>query len=457
MVSQYVRRFDEAVADHPLMKCLAFVLVALIATVVLPTAFGQAKSPATNSVAVIPQSDVTVDSMAMAMQVVGQLARCVTNRELASIHNEDLFLSAALTAFRTNSPAGADKESFKADLVGFGLSVSQLHTAADAGNQGQSISELTVVKRAFDAFKKHFPQETIAAAESRASRFVCPMHPDAIGKRVDLCPKCGMELDQQLRLLPYGLGNVDQRRATVRAAVRTLGPLEVGHPVRCILELRQEVNGMPVLLSDLVEAHTEKIHLLIVDPSLKDYHHKHPRPTATPGEYSFTFTPSKPGNYRVWADLRPRPMGLQEYAVTDIQAGPSGLAPGQPEPLTDRSLVTNVVVDGLRYELFLPKEAIKAARTSSARLRITETNGEPFTRLEPVMATFAHLVGFNEDYQTVLHMHPMGPPVLRRSERGGPELEFQIYALRPGFVRLFAQVQIGGVQRFAPFGIQVSR
>src|SRR6267154_2582893 len=80
------------------------------------------------------------------------------------------------------------------------------------------------------------------------------------------------------------------------------------------------------------------------------------------------------------------------------------------------------------------------------RLRVTETNGEPFTRLEPVMATFAHLVGFNEDYQTVLHMHPMGPPVLRRSERGGPELEFQIYALRPGFVRIFTQVQIGGVQ-----------
>jgi hypothetical protein len=29
--------------------------------------------------------------------------------------------------------------------------------------------------------------------------------------------------------------------------------------------------------------------------------------------------------------------------------------------------------------------------------------------------------------------------------RGGPELEFQIYALRPGFVRLFTQAQIESV------------
>ena len=71
------------------------------------------------------------------------------------------------------------------------------------------------------------------------------------------------------------------------------------------------------------------------------------------------------------------------------------------------------------------------------------------------MATFAHLAGFNQDYQTVLHIHPSGAPVLDPAARGGPELKFQIYALRPGFVRLFAQVQIGGRSRFAPFGIQI--
>ena len=72
------------------------------------------------------------------------------------------------------------------------------------------------------------------------------------------------------------------------------------------------------------------------------------------------------------------------------------------------------------------------------------------------MATFAHLVGFNQDYKTVIHMHPKGAPVLDPAARGGPELGFQIYALQPGFVRLFAQVQIEGRSRFAPFGLQIA-
>ena len=71
------------------------------------------------------------------------------------------------------------------------------------------------------------------------------------------------------------------------------------------------------------------------------------------------------------------------------------------------------------------------------------------------MAAFAHIVGFNEDYNTVLHMHPNGAPILDGAARGGPELEFQIHALRPGLVRLFTQVQIAGQQEFAPFGITV--
>jgi hypothetical protein len=71
------------------------------------------------------------------------------------------------------------------------------------------------------------------------------------------------------------------------------------------------------------------------------------------------------------------------------------------------------------------------------------------------MATFAHWVGFNEDYKTVLHIHPKGGPVLDSRQRGGPELEFQIYPLQPGFYRLFAQVQIDGISKFAPFGFEV--
>jgi hypothetical protein len=224
----------------------------------------------------------------------------------------------------------------------------------------------------------------------------------------------------------------------------------VGQPATAFLQL-QKANGDPVLLADLIETHTKKIHLLIIDTSLTDYHHEHPQPTKNPGEYAFTFMPRKPGSYRAWADVRPYPLGLQEYAMTDIFASTIG------ERLTDRTISFKATVDGLNYELVLTQKEIRVGRPAIARLRITTADGNGFTQLEPIMATFAHLVGFNEDYKTVLHMHPKGPPVLDPNARGGPELEFQIYALKPGFVRLFAQVQIGDVSKFAPFGIQILR
>ena len=77
---------------------------------------------------------------------------------------------------------------------------------------------------------------------------------------------------------------------------------------------------------------------LINDRSLSDYHHEHPEPTNTPGEYVFRFTPAKPGPYRMWADVVPTDTGVQEYVTTDVPAQTTSL------PLTDRDAVSRVVV-----------------------------------------------------------------------------------------------------------------
>lgn len=66
----------------------------------------------------------------------------------------------------------------------------------------------------------------------------------------------------------------------------------------------------------------------------------------------------------------------------------------------------------------------------------------------------AHIVGFADDYRSVLHVHPMGVRA-DPSERGGPRLDFHIEPAKPGFVKLFAQVRIGGKDLFAPFGMVV--
>src|SRR5207245_3582038 len=110
-------------------------------------------------------------------------------------------------------------------------------------------------------------------------RFTCPMHPDVTGKKTDLCPKCGMELDQLVRILPSDSGIPLALQQTVRASVRATAPLTVGKPATLFLRL-ERITGQPVLPADLIETHTRRIHLLIIDSSLTHYHHEHPQPTA---------------------------------------------------------------------------------------------------------------------------------------------------------------------------------
>jgi hypothetical protein len=408
-------------------------------------------STATNLPTITLQSSAPAKSLAMLLQVVTQLEHYVQTTNLSSIHNEDAILSAASSEMLTQaSLVTADQaEAFKADLTVFCQTVSQLHLAADLAQQTRAETELRKVLAAFEKVKGYFSQQIIAAAQPSIDTFTCPLHRDIVGIKGDFCPKCGAKLDQFCRILPPNFGFPQAGQQTVRASVSTATPLTVGQPVNAILRL-EKPNGIPVLLSDLIEMHTMKIHLLIVDKSLADYHHEHPLPTRNPGEYAFSFIPHEPGSYRVWADVRPYPLGLQEYARTDIAAPTAG------KPFTDREIKLKTTVDGLNYELVLDQKTIQVGRPASAKLKITTPEGRGFTNLEPLMAAYAHIVGFNEDYKTVLHLHPKGEPVLDPAARGGPELEFIIYALRPGLVRIFAQVQFEGRSRFAPFGLRVA-
>jgi hypothetical protein len=327
--------------------------------------------------------------------------------------------------------------------------IAAMHTASDAGKGDLAAALMKRVETEFEALQKTADPEILKAAHKLAERFTCPMHPDVIGRKNEACPKCGMPLDQPVVIMPSFLAKGTGQHAVV-ATISTDAPLEPGKLAHATLHLRRTMMDHPVTLDQLIETHSKKIHLLIVDQSLIDYHHEHPQPTDTPGDYVFEFTPTKPGAYYAWADLRPLPLGLQEYDKTLI-AGT-----GKSEPVSDKN--TRLVADseGFHFELSLEKGEIKAGEVANASLRVTR-DGKEFTQLEPVMKAFAHLVGFHEDGETVLHMHPTGAPIVNESARGGPVLEFKIFATKPGFTRLFAQVQIDGRQVFAPFDVQVSK
>lgn len=236
-------------------------------------------------------------------------------------------------------------------------------------------------------------------------------------------------------------------RNTVKLALEAAAALEAGKTTQVTVKLNAATDGKPLTFDDLKEAHTKKLHLLVIDPSLSDYHHIHPVAGKNPGEYVFDFTPLKNDSYRVWADVIPVATDKQEYVQTDMGTS------SKEKASIDKATSMTAMVDGYIFTLALDDEP-KAGAPVMGSVTITK-DGQPFTQLEPVMGAFAHVVGFTEDYNSVLHVHPMGKEPSSDAERGGPKLEFHIEPEKAGFVKLFAQVRIGGKDIFAPFGITV--
>jgi hypothetical protein len=389
-----------------------------------------------------------VEAWAMLFQMMDRLRAAVTQHDLTLIHLEDPIASTAVSTLMREVANSSlpDAPAKKIAWTIFVREISALHTAADAAQEEACVVLLHRAEAEFQKLQEDSAPAVLQAAHRHAERYTCPMHPEVLGASNDTCGKCGMTLDQLVVLLPSDAGLTTQH--AVRATITTAAPLQPGQLMQAVLHLRRGENE-PVTPAELIETHTRKIHLLIVDGSLTDYHHEHPQPTTTPGDYAFEFTPRKPGPYLAWADLRPGPLGLQEYEKTVIPGN------GNSAPISDKEQRLVGDADGLHFELSLTQPVLKLGKPTDARLRVTRPDGSGFDQLEPVMAAFAHLVGFNEDKETVLHLHPMGAPITGAMERGGPQLDFKIYATKPGFVRLFAQVQIGGRQVFVPFGIWV--
>ncbi len=317
--------------------------------------------------------------------------------------------------------------------------------SATANDRASTESGARTLKMVLSELAKHYDAATV-----KADIFVCPMHPDCVSaKAKDGCKKCGMDL--LIRRLPYSFIYTKPGEPTVMLSATASAPCEAGKKIDVKIQLVRK-DKSPVQVSDLMEMHTEPIHLLIEDPSLSDYHHEHPVTTGTPGEYAFSFTPKRTAPYRIWADIVPVATGIQELPYADL---PSSGSAGPPQDTANRFTSK---VDGYQFELTLAGGnhlPIQAAKARAMNITITDASGQPVKTLEPVMNAFAHLVGFYDDYQTVVHLHPGGGDVLNSSLRGGPSLGFQFFPPKPGFIRLYCQVSIGGKMFFAPFNVNV--
>jgi hypothetical protein len=220
---------------------------------------------------------------------------------------------------------------------------------------------------------------------------------------------------------------------------------KVGHKQTFLLRITNNDQG--VGLDQLEDVHTRKIHLLIVDGTLTDYHHVHPTLTKVAGTYQFSFIPQK-NAYRIWIDITPKASGKQTFLTVDLGDFEKTMAPL-------KTLSQEATVGGYAFRLNL-KDPLRVGQPAIATVDVTDQAEKPVAALQPVMGAFAHVVGFSEDLRTIAHIHPMGPEPKKPQERGGPTLSFHLEPKTSGFLKLFVQTRIGDKDFFAPFGVNVS-
>lgn len=218
-------------------------------------------------------------------------------------------------------------------------------------------------------------------------------------------------------------------------------------PVEFTLTLRT-ASGKPIGPADLLVAHTRKLHLLIVDPTLSDYQHIHPEPGRRNGEWMFTLTPARSGVYRVFADFTPAATQRGLYAAADFTV------PGAVATVVNTGNTT-WQERGFKFELVLPPE-LHAGRPADLKFHIESpgTQKEPVP-LRPVMGAFAHLVAFDEARSGFAHLHPMEIDLAKPPDALRPELNFKVTIPQPGRYVIWAQVDLDGTVVFIPFWVDV--
>lgn len=215
------------------------------------------------------------------------------------------------------------------------------------------------------------------------------------------------------------------------------------------IKLTSLADGTPVHLSDLKEAHTKKIHVLIFDQTLTDYQHVHPESTKEPGIYQFEWTPKNEGVYKLWVDVVTLKTEKEEYieaALTTV---------GKDNKSVDKTLTQNSKADDNWYTLSFENQTLKKDHAAMGSIKIVDAQGHDFKDLEPVMGAYAHIVAIHEDFKTIAHVHPMGEEPSKESDRGGPTLSFHFDPKKAGYYKIWLQVQIKGSNVYVPFGIEV--
>lgn len=234
------------------------------------------------------------------------------------------------------------------------------------------------------------------------------------------------------------------------------GPATAGREVKGVVRLAT-ASGKPIGPVDLLVMHTRKLHLLVTDPSLRDYQHLHPEPGEKPGEWVFHFTPRYAGLYRVFGDFTPVATGRGLYSGADLEVAPADSVANTSGSLASEAISAERIrtqQDGYDFTLTVSDAPLRAGRAGDLAFSIARADGGAVA-LRPVMDAYAHLVAFDEARSGFAHLHPNEIDLSQPLDSREPRLTFKITIPKPGRYVVWAQVKLGDEESFVPFPVEV--
>ncbi|HTJ79677.1 MAG TPA: hypothetical protein VL357_11840 [Rariglobus sp.] len=223
-------------------------------------------------------------------------------------------------------------------------------------------------------------------------------------------------------------------------------PAVTGRETHYVLTLKTW-NGQDIGPADLLVSQTQKIHLLVADPSLQDYQHIHPTPGEKNGEWLFSLTPRLGGHYRVYADFTPVVTSRSLYAATDLQvAGPTST--------TQPALSWDFEEGDYRFHLSPASPPMRVRQQAELTFTVTRKDGGNVP-LGTVMGAYAHLVVFDAALTGFAHVHPQQTDLFQKPDALKPALTFKLTIPNAGRFVIWAEVNLDGRLAFAPFWFDV--
>lgn len=239
---------------------------------------------------------------------------------------------------------------------------------------------------------------------------------------------------------PHIHGNNDHGITT-----EIVGNPNINKDEQCSVKLRiRDKNGKNLTADDLIITHEKKLHFLIVDNSLNDYHHIHPEYDSKTGLFVASFTPNIQGEYNVWSNFRLAENGSYIITKNKIPA------------LRDHKIVPSIqhnnFVENDSVSLEIKAEPpLTAGADSHLAVRIKNKGKSPI-KLDTIMGEYAHLVAFSKDGGDFIHCHPMGNESEINKNGQENSLKFHVAPQKEGFTKFFLQMKINGKETTIPFG-----